>query len=57
MRGVGSVLLAAAAFAQAIATRGGYTVHSALIEASEVDGAVSLRLDFTHSRSDIHDPG
>lgn len=45
-----AALLAAAAFAQAVTTRGGYTVHSAVIEAA-TSGAVSLRLDVSGSVS------
>lgn len=45
-----AALLAAAAFAQAVTTRGGYTVHSAVIEAATSEG-VSLRLDVSGSVS------
>ncbi len=45
-----AALLAAAAFAQAVTTRGGYTVHSAVIEASTSEG-VTLRLDVSGSVS------
>ncbi|BDZ54040.1 hypothetical protein [Agromyces marinus] len=45
-----AALLAAAAFAQAVTTRGGYTVHSAVIEAA-TSGPVSLRLDLSGSVS------
>ena len=45
-----AALLAAAAFAQAVTTRGGYTVHSAVVEAA-TSGTVSFRLDVSGSVS------
>ncbi|GAA2041615.1 hypothetical protein GCM10009819_29510 [Agromyces tropicus] len=46
-----AALLAGAAFAQAVTTAGGYTVHSADIEAATADGRLSLRLDVSGSVS------